>query len=435
MYVSEKLSALIARIISMPEFWRINYYFRSMKKAPHGGVFKFNYPNVFLKYYPVSADIFFRPGNKIPLPMIEIKSKFFRMIDNADIDIEEILKYCLGIDPENRQNPEGGNRMYLAACGKIITSLGKNETEHMSKAALAIDGKISFIDNFEVDMERLYYLFIFRLIENNVHRIYDLQEIMDYENFTLATDRYKLTDISNAIFERQGFKLNDKFYLYNIFFDTSIGSPIADVPKAIEIIKDINSSVQIFMRCDENLAVKYSEKVSTDTMDAQKWRGITLDFDDVTELMKSGKETIVHFDPETLHKILLYVKSGMNGDGEEFYHVNVEQLWNPEIFSDNEDVIITNYLHGTFFPSRGEFEHIDLSMNQYSRDVFEAKYQDAEISTGVSIGEYCDVHYKVWCIRGANLVPTVWSELVCASLDIPFRSIFLETIGGIYIEE
>lgn len=87
----------------------------------------------------------------------------------------------------------------------------------------------------------------------------------------------------------------------------------------------------------------------------------------------SGKETIVHFDPQTLHKIFVYIKRGADETGAEFYHVNVEQLWNPDIFADAEYVIMTNYIHGTYYPAHEAFEHIDFSINQYAREIFEAK--------------------------------------------------------------
>ena len=435
MVLSEKLKNLISSVVSTPEFWKINYYLRSMKKAPHGGVFYVEYPNMFLKYYTVPTYLFFTPNAEIPAPVMDIIDKSHAMIDAANIDTEELLRYCLNIDLDGRGNPHNGNRIYIATCGKIITSVGRGEMEHMAAVSEAIEGKISYSDNFNVDEERLILLFIFTLMECFTHRIHDVNEIISHEKLTLPTDKYGLSDVTDAEFERQGFKLNDKFYLYNIFLDTSIGSPIADAPKTIEIIRSVKPPVQILTRCDENLAVPYSRMVSTATVDFQKWRGITLNFENITEQIKSGKETIVHFDPQTLHKILVYVRRGTDGTGVEFYHVNVEQLWNPDIFEGAEDVIITNYIHGTYYPVRKAFEHVDFSVNQYSREIFEAKYRDAEKLTGVSIGEYGNLHYKIWCARGSNLTPTVWANLVCASLDAPFRKIFMETIGGTYTDD
>jgi hypothetical protein len=434
MVLSENLKNLIQSIISTPEFWEINYYLRSMKKAPHGGVFYNRYPNMFLKYYTVPTYLFFTPNAEIPAPVLDTVDKFHVLIDAANVDTEELLRYCIGIDPDDRENPHNGSRMYIATCGKIITSDERNDIEHMGAVSDAIEGKISYSGNFDVDEERLVFLFVFTLMECIAHRINDLSEIASHEKLTLPIDKYGLTDVTDANFERQGFRLNDKYYLYNIFFDTSIGSPVADAPKIIEIIQSVKPPVQILMRCDENLAVPYSRMVSTATVDFQKWRGITLNFDNITEQMKSGKETIVHFDPQTLHKILVYVKHGADETGMEFYHVNVEQLWNPDIFVDAENVIITNYVHGTYYPEQGAFKHIDFSVNQYSREIFEAKYRDAEKLTGVPIGVYGNLHYKIWCARGDNLIPTVWAYLVCASLDAPFRNIFMETIGGTYIE-
>ena len=324
--------------------------------------------------------------------------------------------------------------LYLATCGKIIVSTGRSDMEHMVAVSDAIEGKISYSGNFDINEERLLSLFILTFMEGFVHRINDINEIVSHEKFTLPIDKYGLSDVTNAEFERQGFRLNDKYYLYNIFLDTSIGSSVADVPKTVEIIQRVKPPMQIFMRCDENLAVLYSRMVSTATVDFQKWRGIILNFDNITAQMKNGKETIVHFDPQTLHKILVYVKRGTDETGAEFYHVNVEQLWNPDILADSEDVIITNYVHGTYYPVRKAFEHIDFSVNQYRREIFEAKYRDSKKITGVSIGVYGNMHYKIWCVRGDSLIPAVWTELVCASLDAPFRNIFIETIGGSYIE-
>ena len=435
MVLSEKLETLIQRIISTPEFWEINYYMRSMKKAPHGGVFSILSPNTFLKYYAVPTYLFFTPNAEIPAPVLDVVDKFRAMINTSSAHTEELLRYCLGIDPDDSGNPHNGSRMYIATCGKIISYAGHSEMEHMSAVSRAINGELNYLGNFNVDEERLVLLFIFTLMDNFSYRIHDINEIISHEKLLLPIDKYGLSDVTNAEFERQGFRLNDKYYLYNIFFDTSIGSPVSDGPKTIEIIQKVKPPVQILTRCDENLAVLYSRMVSTATVDFQKWRGITLNFNNITDQMKNAKETIVHFDPQTLHKILVYVKRGMDEMGDEFYHVNVEQLWNPDIFVVDEDVIMTNYIHGTYYPAYKAFEHIDFSINQYSREIFEAKYRDAEKLTGISIGAYGNLHYKIWCVRGSNLNSTVWADLVCASLDAPFRNIFMEAIGGTYAED
>lgn len=434
MVMSEELKTLIQDITSSSEFWRVNYYMRSLKKAPHGGVFHNPYPNVFLKYYPVSTYLFFTPNSEIPMIVRNAASSFRKMIDFSNVSTEELLRYCLCIDTSELGNPHIGSRMCIATCGKVIISKDRRENEHMAALSAALDGRARFTDNFHIDEERLRFLFIFTLVECFAHRIYDINEIVSREQLMLLPDKYGLSNVTDAKFERQGFKLNDKFYLYNVFLDTSIGSLNANMPNTIEIIKNVNPPVQIFTRCDENLSVSCSEMVSTATEDSQKWRGITLCFDNITEQIICGRETVVHFDPLTLHKILVYIKKGIGENCLEFYHINVEQLWNPDIFMDNEEIIITNYIHGTYYPEYKAFEHIDFSVNQYNRIYFECKYRDAEKQTGISIGAYGQPHYKIWCVRGSGLVPRVWADLVCASLDMPFRSIFMETIGGSYTE-
>ena len=103
-----------------------------------------------------------------------------------------------------------------------------------------------------------------------------LQDVYALEQLVNDRDKYDLSNVSVATFERQGFCINNNYYLYNIFFDTSIGNSMTFVPYAIDIFRTIKNA-QIFMRCDQTLAVPVSEKVCTATMDMQKWRGITLD--------------------------------------------------------------------------------------------------------------------------------------------------------------
>ncbi len=55
--MSEKrdLSYLIDKIAASDLFREVNYYFRSMKKQPHGGVAHIFYPNMYLRHYSVDT--------------------------------------------------------------------------------------------------------------------------------------------------------------------------------------------------------------------------------------------------------------------------------------------------------------------------------------------------------------------------------------------
>ncbi|MDD4565087.1 MAG: hypothetical protein PHE79_06370 [Eubacteriales bacterium] len=408
-----------------------------MKKAPHGGVFSIGYPNVFLKYWPTSTFRLFNPHHPLPLPLQNAAITFLAVLKSTDINIEEILQFCFKLDTDNPENPDNGNRLFLAISGGIIKINSDCRQDQWDAVSNAGDGKISYSENFNFDMNRLLCAFICTLVERRAHCIHDIKEIVSREKLLSDSDDYGLYDITDATFERQGFRLNDTYFLYNIFFDTSIGDANDQVPRTIQIIQSIRPSVKIFMRCDENLAVPYSQNVSTASWDSQKWRGITLNFDNISRQLAGGKEVVVHFDPETSHKILVYITKERDNNGVEFYGLNVEQLWNPEIFMKNEDIIITNYIHGTYYPSRETFSHIDFSANQYRKDIFIGKYDDAVMQTGIPIDKHTDTrveHYKVWCVKGDGLSIEVWAGLVCATLDTPFRSIFMETIGGSYTE-
>ena len=109
MELSEKLQSFISTVIETPELWKVNYYLRSMKKAPHGGVFNNIYPNMFLKYYTCQSYLFLAPRAPIPRPVLDAADTFRAMFDKADIDLEEILQFCFRAEPGE---PGGGNRVF-----------------------------------------------------------------------------------------------------------------------------------------------------------------------------------------------------------------------------------------------------------------------------------------------------------------------------------
>lgn len=433
--IFDKMEVLINNILETSEFWKANYYLRSMKKAPHGGVFDIKYPNVFLKYRSTSIFWLFNGQKELPLPVINATRAIFPMYEKMKIDPEEILRFCFKLDTNNPQNTINSNRLFLAMSGNIITVKDHSILNQQNAVNRAGEGKITYTDNFDYSINRLISFFICTIIDLGLYVITDINEIIDNEILVSSHDKYGLSDVSKANFERQGLSLNEKYYLYNIFLDTSIGSQAAKIPKIIEIIQRKKSRVKLRMRLDDNLAVPFSNKVCTSTCDFQKWRGITLDFDNISEQLKNGKEVIVHIDPLTADKILIYVNRDLDENGIVFYHLNVEQLWNPDILNDSENIIITNYVHGTYYPINNRFEHIDYSVNQYIKDIFVAKYNDTVTQTGIPITKYGDVHYKIWCVEGDDLNVETWAELVCATLDTSFRNIFMEAIGGRYSEE
>ncbi|OCS88864.1 hypothetical protein A6K76_13645 [Caryophanon latum] len=183
------------------------------------------------------------------------------------------------------------------------------------------------------------------------------------------------------------------------------------------------SKANLYFRCDEKVAVPADKMISTATIDFQKYRGITVDFGDLEKLINK-KEIIVHYDPKFLDKVVMIIKPDRDPDGRNFYHIEVEELWNPEKVKDN--FVLTNYVHAKYYPDKRIFNHIDFSVNQYSAGIFEEKYKDAVTDTDIPIDKYGDEHYKIWCVESETIEISTWSKLVCATLDEPFRELFIE---------
>lgn len=91
--------------------------------------------------------------------------------------------------------------------------------------------------------------------------------------------------------------------------DKSVGSPIAKFSKTIELFKQLDSTLNsIYMRYDESLSVPEIEKMSIPTTDFEKWRGVTLYINLLDQQISTAKEVVAHYDPDSMHKILIVVK-------------------------------------------------------------------------------------------------------------------------------
>ncbi|MFE4525327.1 hypothetical protein ACFRCQ_25010 [Cytobacillus firmus] len=407
------LEYLIEKILTMDEFWEANYYFRCMKKQPHGGVARIFTPNIYLKHYPAETFVLFvQKHEKKPYFLRKLVDRAFEEFLNCNIDIEELLWLCFDDD----------SFWYVGF--RLLKP--KKEYEDLNKEVPLIWNVISaesrFQDYFEIELKTIVYVLICYLIKSKMISINGIQEIRQHEQLMVPHNKYGLTLTNEATYLRQGFIINERYYLYNLFFDTTIGNPIDQFPYTIKIIEEINDR-NVFMRCDEKLSVPKNEMVSTATMDFQKYRGISVDFASINELVYK-KEIVVHFDPVTNNKVLMMIKPDTDKDLRRFYHFEVEELWNPNIIKD--DFVITNYIHAQYYPDSKGFNHIDFSVNQYSKEVYEEKFKDSVTDTGVTIDRYGEEHYKIWCVESHNIDVETWGKLVLATLDEPFRHVFTE---------
>lgn len=283
---------------------------------------------------------------------------------------------------------------------------------------------MKFSDYFELDnLQEILYAFSCYLIQEKMISIQSLEDILKHEHLEREHDKYGLSEVTDAKFGRQGFEIDGKYYLYSLFLDISIGKVFSTIPLTVEILSTL-SDVKIKIRCDECLSIPSGQKVVTATWDSQKFHGIQLVWAEIDRLVY-GSETVVHGDPESLNKLLLTVSRDQQ-DGVTFFHIGLEELWNPEKIIEGDDVIVLNFIHAKYFPDKKAFTHIDFSVNQYRTDIYKLKYADATNDRHISINEYLDIHYKIWCVEGASIEVGIWNSLVSATLNLPFRSLFYE---------
>lgn len=432
MKTSAAIRSLLQELIEDKEYQTLQYYIRSMKTAPHGGVFHIYRPGMFLSYYPCKTYVFLVPGEDTPFPIKQYCNKIKPLLSCENINLEDLLVFCFGVDELAKDDPVYGDRvagakLYTATAGKVLVLKSQQHCDYDEAVMNAAYGKTRFTDFFEVDFDRLALVFVCFVLSIDLLHFTELQDITALEKLHPKHDKYGLTKITSASLKRQGFIIWGKYYLYNIFFDTSIGGPTATVPRMIDVYHSLTNA-DLFMRCDETLAVPMEEMVSTATVDFQKWRGITLKIDCIEKQNLFEKEVIVHFDPSTMNKLLLIVKPD-SALGEKYFHITIEQLWNPDCLPADENIILTNFIHGCYFPNTRVFDHIDFSINQYTRQIYSKKYRDAVSVTSVPIDQYAEQHYKVWCIKGNEITTVKWAELVECTLDEPFRFLFAEAIG------
>lgn len=405
------LSYFIDRVTALDSFWSANYYLRCMKKAPHGGVEYVHCPNYYLKHRLSGTwNLFRHYDGTIPTFLTDLINDELAIWEECKVDIEELLSLCFD-----------GDFWYAG-----FRVLKPKNSEKVDATILwnVVNNHLSFGDYFELDnLREILYAFSCYLVQEKMISIQCLNDVLEHECLVREHDKYGLSEVTDAKFGRQGFEIDGKYYLYSLFLDISIGKVFSTMPLTVEILSML-SDVKIKMRCDEHLSVPCEQKIVTATWDSQKFRGIQLVWGEIDKLVY-GSETVVHGDPENLHKLLLTISRDQE-EGVTFFHIGLEELWNPEKIIGNDDFIVLNFIHAKYFPNKKAFTHIDFSVNQYRTDVYKLKYADAYNDKNITINKYSDVHYKIWCVEGKSIDVRIWSSLVSATLNFPFRKLFYE---------
>lgn len=408
-----EIEDLIGELITTNELRYVNFYMSSLKKATHGGVFRINIPNYYIRYLRKNTFNLFKNNNEDTAVFLdEVCFDTIKKIEDYNINIYDIANLIFK-DKDN---------LYTAYRLLIPKEEYKNESAPLIWKI--IDENLKFEDYFIIDKKVILQGFICWLIDNNFIDITELSEIKKYEELLADRNKYGLSKLENVEYKRQGFILGEKYYLYNLFLDTSIIDPYDNIPGIIKIVLDEIDNADLMMRVDERLSIDKNKYISTATTDFQAFRGIKLDINDIENLVYK-KEIIVHFNPETLNKLVMIIKVG-NDEDELYYHIEIEELWNPNIIKDS--IMLTNFIHAKYYPSKKMFNHIDFSVNQYDYEIYVQKYTDNNNKTQVPIDKFCDIHYKVWCAEADEISVETWSKLVTLTLDEPFRELFFEMI-------
>lgn len=240
--MEKDLSYFIDRVIELDSFWYANYYLRCMKKAPHGGIEYAYIPNFYLKHRPSGTwNLFRQYDGSIPAFLMDLVEDELKIWEECNVDIEELLSLCFDGD-------------FWYAGFRVLKP--KNSDKHDATILWNVLGNhLKFSDYFELDnLPEILYAFGCYLIQEKMISIQNLQEILKHEDLEREPDKYGLSDVTDAKFGRQGFEIDGKYYLYNLFLDGSIGQTAASMPLTVEILSML-SNVSIKMRCDKHVSV------------------------------------------------------------------------------------------------------------------------------------------------------------------------------------
>ena len=278
----------------------------------------------------------------------------------------------------------------------------------------------------EVDLDAVALMVVCFVFDNLTPTKIDISEFVKEEVFAYPTNQYGLTKVNGAVFKLDGLIFDGKGYYYNILTNKAPVNSIDTMVGFARIIHDETENCDVLYRLDERLSVPESEYYDYTGAAFAKFRGPHFNFD---RSKLNGKKTItVHIDEETMDKLLMVVKQGIDQNtGEEFWHIEIETL---PYRNSSKGYVITTFLHGMYYPHKDVFTHIDYTKNQYSGNVYSQKYADSQ--NGIPIDQYTetrDLHYKIWCIENGEFTRETWYKLMIISLSESYQRLLNEILA------
>lgn len=347
--------------------------------------------------------------------MIPFRDLIKKHIETEALDIDNLIKYMIDNDRSNCA--------IFIATTLFTPKKGLSSIAYFSAIA---EHKIltPFVDTIDLD---IVALMVVTFIFDNLHpNTITINEIIGNEQFMYATNQYNLTKVNGAIFKKDGLIFDGKGYYYNYFTNKSMLDPYDNMVGFARIINDNTKDCDIFYRLDERLSMLESEYNDYTGVAFAKFRGPQFNFS--KNNLTGQKNIIVHFDTNTLDKLLMVIKQDRNQNtGEEFFHIELETLPYKKIVPKN---VITTFLHGIYYPKIEKFTHIDYAKNEYEGFIYSQKYTDSQ--NGLPIDQYTatrDLHYKIWCIENGEFSKETWYKLMIISLPPIYQQLLNEMLA------
>lgn len=346
--------------------------------------------------------------------MIPFRDYVKSQIATKEVDVDELLKYMI-------ENDESNCALFSAT---TMFKRKKDLSEYAYYDAIARYKVITpFVD--VVDMDVIALIVVSFVFDNLYPRKVDIGEIVGKEEFAYPTNQYKLTKVNGAFFKKDGLIFDGKGYFYNYFTNKTMLDPYDRMVGFAKIISEEIGDFDILYRLDERLAMPADEYYDYTGVPFAKFRGPQFNFD--RRNLEGKKTIVVHIDEDTMDKLLMVVKQGIDQNtGEEFWHIEIETL---PYRNSTDGNVITTFLHGMYYPHKDMFTHIDYTKNQYSGDVYSQKYADSQ--NGMTIDQYTetrDLHYKIWCIENGEFTRDTWYKLMIISLSEQYQKLLNEIL-------
>lgn len=159
--------------------------------------------------------------------MVEYALALFYECDS--VDYEELLQYCFD-----------GDNWYTGFRLLHVKPEYEDLNKKMSGTLLwgVLENHKKLTDFFDINPRFAMYALILCLVGEKAIYIKDAIEIQGHERLKQPHNKYGLTKLDNVEFLRQGFRVEDTYYQYNIFLDPTIASPFDTMPCTFRIITD-----------------------------------------------------------------------------------------------------------------------------------------------------------------------------------------------------